>query len=127
MLAQLLNPLCTDHYPIVFHVSSITDATIDSKSLQRFMDGKHYAIKDELRKYMENNALFQLRYDLSMDEYRALTLVSMLCMFSCRTNRQKRAFAMLSHPIIQKQLIELDAEVGFAISMYTIRSMHLLL
>ncbi|XP_074662548.1 acyl-coenzyme A oxidase-like protein isoform X2 [Tubulanus polymorphus] len=42
--------------------------------LKAIIDGEYGPVKDEIRAFLRNNDLFKMKYDLSMDEHRAITL-----------------------------------------------------
>lgn len=46
---------------------------VGDSSLHRYLDGEFWSLKNELRRALESSPLFQPRYDLSLDEMRALT------------------------------------------------------
>ncbi|KAL6091300.1 hypothetical protein STEG23_006172, partial [Scotinomys teguina] len=49
------------------------DLGLGDTSLHRYLDGEFWSLKDELRRAVGSSSLFQQRYDLSLDEMRALT------------------------------------------------------
>ncbi|XP_018428522.1 PREDICTED: acyl-coenzyme A oxidase-like protein [Nanorana parkeri] len=49
------------------------DLGITHTSLSRFLDGDFWGMKNELRRQIAENPIFQQRYDLSLDEMRDLT------------------------------------------------------
>ncbi|XP_076785838.1 acyl-coenzyme A oxidase-like protein isoform X2 [Arvicanthis niloticus] len=50
-----------------------SDLGLGDSSLHRYLDGEFWSLKNELRRALGNSPLFQPRYDLSLDEMRALT------------------------------------------------------
>eukprot|EP00128_Syssomonas_multiformis_P005852 Colp12_sorted_trinity150504_noHs@33392 len=54
--------------------------------LRRYLDGDHWAVKDSWRQYIGGNDLFELKYDLSLEEKRKITF--------------ERAKHLMSHPMM---------------------------
>ncbi|CAH2253105.1 acyl-coenzyme A oxidase isoform X1 [Pelobates cultripes] len=66
---------------------------ITNTTLSRFLDGHFWGMKNELRRQIAGNPLFQQRYDLSLDEMRDLTV-------------ERVKFAM-SLPLVQSAFLEM--------------------
>lgn len=53
------------------------DLGLGDSSLHRYLDGEHWTLKNELSRLLGGCPLFRQRYDLSLDEMRALTIQRM--------------------------------------------------
>ncbi|XP_057637225.1 acyl-coenzyme A oxidase-like protein [Chionomys nivalis] len=64
------------------------DLGLGDSSLHRYLDGEFWTLKNEMRRALGSSPLFQPRYDLSLDEMRALT--------------NQRAKFVLNHPLVKR-------------------------